>query len=286
MIQAEEMTLVALWTRTRRALEAAGVETPVLDARLLVEAGAGVSRLEIVTEPRRVISPEQAAAVDALVARRAAREPLAYIVGCKAFWKHEFAVTKDTLVPRPETELLVELALQMLGPAQPARVLDLGVGSGAILLSVLSERPLARGVAVDKSAAALSVARKNAAALGLADRVELREGCWAEGIEGAFDLIVSNPPYLAEADMAELAFELAYEPPQALSGGRDGLDAYRAIFADFPRLLTAEGAFAVEVGRGQAEAVVSLAESAGLRPAPPRRDYAGIPRVVFGRGST
>lgn len=279
-------TLVSLWTRTRRALEAARVDTPVLDARLLVEAGATVGRLDIITDPRRQVAPKQVAAVDALAARRAGREPLAYILGRQQFWKLDFGVTTDTLIPRPETELLVEIALEVIAPAQRARVLDLGVGSGAILLSVLSERSLARGVGVDKSAAALEVARANAAALNLSDRAELREGDWADGLDGRFDLVLSNPPYLSGPDMAALSPEVRYEPGLALDGGADGLGAYRAIFKAMPRLLAPGGVFAVEVGRGQASEVAGLAEAVGLAPASPRLDLAGIPRAVFGRART
>lgn len=276
-------TLVSLWTRTRRALEAAAVDTPVLDARLLVEAGAGVSRLDIVTDPRRLVALERVEAVDALAARRAAREPLAYILGRAQFWKLDFAVTPDTLIPRPETELLVELALEFIEPAQEALVLDLGVGTGAILLSVLSERPLARGVGVDKSAAALAVARANAATLNLSDRAEFREGDWAEGIDTRFDLVLSNPPYISGQEMGLLGPEVLREPRLALDGGVDGLGPYRAIFQAMPRLLAPGGAFAVEVGRGQAGEVVGLAKAAGLEPATPRPDLAGTPRAVFGR---
>lgn len=276
-------TLVSLWTDVRKRLEAAGVESPVLDARLLVEAGAQVSRLDIVTEPRRPVSPEQAAAIEALVLRRAAREPLAYILGRQAFWKLEFGVTPDTLVPRPETELLVEIALELIEPAQEAQVLDLGVGAGAILLSVLSERPFARGVGVDKSAAALEVARANASALTLSNRADLREGDWADGLDARFDLVLSNPPYITEEDMAALSPEVLHEPRLALDGGGDGLAAYRAIFLAMPRLLAPGGVFAVEVGRGQARDVAGIAKAAGFEPEEPRLDLAGIPRVVLGR---
>lgn len=277
-------TLVSLWTDVRRRLEAAGVEAPVFEARLLLEAGAGVSRLDIVTDPRRRVSAAQVGAVDALTRRREAREPVAHIVGRKHFWTLDLAVNPAVLIPRPETELLVEAALQSIAPDGAARVLDLGVGSGAILLAVLAERPNATGVGVDISDDALGVARANAEALGLAQRIVFKQGDWASAIEGGFDVVLSNPPYIATAEIEMLAPEVAqFEPRLALDGGADGLDAYRAIAAELPRLLKLGGAFALEVGLGQAEAVRALAEGAGLSTGEPRRDLAGIPRVVVGR---
>lgn len=276
-------TLVSLWTDVRRRLEAAGVDTPVIDARLLLEAGAGVSRLDIVTDPRRRVSEGQVEAVNTLTRRREAREPVAQIIGRKHFWTLDLAVSRDVLAPRPETELLVETALDALAVESAARVLDLGVGSGAILLAVLSERPNATGVGVDISDAALAVAQENADALGLAARVQLQRGDWRAPV-GAFDLVVSNPPYIATRDIDGLAPEIArYEPRVALDGGADGLDAYRAITAQVPHLIKAGGVFALEVGAGQAEAVAALAGSAGLSVEAPRRDLAGVPRVVWGR---
>lgn len=276
--------LVTLWTDVKRRLEAAGVDTPVFDARLLVEAGAGVSRLDIVTDPRRVLSDEQVAAVDKLTRRREAREPVAHIIGRRHFWTIELAVTPDVLIPRPETELLVESAIHVLAPDQVASVLDLGVGSGAILLAILKERPHAIGVGVDVSGDALAIARLNAEALGMSDRVDLRISDWASDVEGEFDLVVSNPPYIPSQDIEALQPEVArFEPRLALDGGKDGLVAYRAIIAALPRLLKPGGAFALEVGIGQAEDVRALAEAAGLSTGPAKRDLAGIPRVVNGQ---
>jgi release factor glutamine methyltransferase len=268
----------------RDRLIAAGVESPVLDARLLLEAGAGVSRMDIVTDPRRELSAEQIAGVEALVARREAREPVGHIIGRRHFWKLELAVTPDVLIPRPETEFVVEAALSALAPTGAMRVLDLGVGSGAILLSILSERPEATGLGIDASEAALVVARRNAEDLGLQTRVEFRAGDWADGIGGRFDVVVSNPPYIGSNEIASLQPEVArFEPKLALDGGADGLDAYRAIIAALPRLLKDEGSFALEIGRGQVDAVNALAKAAGLSTAPPWLDLAGIPRVVRGK---
>ncbi len=277
-------TLVSLWTDVRRRLEAAGVDTPVLDARMLLEAGAGVSRLEIVSDPRREMSAAQVEAVQTLAARREAREPISHILGRKGFWTHEFAVTPDVLTPRPETEMLVDVALEFLPPEKPALVLDLGVGSGAILLSILSERPDVVGVGVDVSDAALTVARANAAALGLSERIEWRNTPWGEGLEGAFDLIVSNPPYIPSGDIEGLAPEVSrHEPRLALDGGPDGLDAYRTLLPRVRTLLAPGGRFALEVGQGQAQAVWALSDQAGLTPLETRADIAGLDRVVIGR---
>jgi release factor glutamine methyltransferase len=279
-------TLVAAWAASRDRLRAAGVESPVFDARLLVEAGAGVTRLDIVTDPQRTLSAEQIAAIDALTLRREAREPISHIIGRKAFWTIELGVTPDVLTPRPETETLVEVALELSEFATPARVLDLGVGSGAILLAVLSARPLAEGVGVDASAEALAVAQANAVALGLANRIEFIRTDWDEGLLGEFNLIVSNPPYIQTGAIDLLEPEVArYEPRAALDGGPDGLDAYRRIMPALPHLLKLEGAFAFEVGEGQAEAVWALADQAGLTPLGVRRDLAGKSRVVWGRRS-
>ncbi len=280
-------TLVSLWTDVRKRLEAAGVDTPVFDARLLVEAGAGVSRLDIITDPRRPVSDSQTAAVAELARRREAREPLAYVLGRRQFWTLDLAVDQNVLVPRPETELLVETALAAITPDAPARVLDLGVGSGAILLSILHERPRASGIGVDVSQPALAVARANASSLGLEDRTELRIGDWWKGIDDTFDVIVSNPPYIASNDLSRLAPEVArFEPRVALDGGRDGLDAYREIINGLYAHLRPAGVFALEVGHDQAEAVRALAGGEKLVTEAPLRDLSGVARVVVGRRKT
>ena len=277
-------TLVSLWGDVKRRLEEAGVDTPVLDARLLLEAGAGVARLDIVSDPRREMSAEQVDGVEALVARRIAREPVSHILGKKAFWTLELNVTPSVLTPRPETEFLVELALELLPKDKPARVLDLGVGSGAILLTLLAERPHAYGIGLDVSSDALVVAEGNAQMLDLEARSEFHHGDWSTKLEEPFDLVLSNPPYIPTAEIDTLAPEVArYEPRLALDGGPDGLDAYRAITPRLKQLVRPGGAFAFEVGRGQADAVADLIRAAGLHPEEPRRDLGAIPRVVWGR---
>ena len=278
-------TLVSLWTDVRKRLEAAGIDSPVLDARLLLEAGAGVSRLEIVTDPRRAVSDEQVAAVDVLTKRREAREPISHIVGRKHFWTLDLAVNAHVLTPRPETEFVVEAGLRDTLPADvPHRILDLGSGSGAIVLALLKDRPNATAVAIDISDEAIAVLHANAEHVGVADRLEIKRGDWAGDIDERFDLVVSNPPYIPSAQIAGLAPEVSkFEPRLALDGGADGLAAYRIIAAELPRLLKPGGAFALEVGIGQSEAVKSLAEEAGLVVGEPWRDLSGIPRVVVGR---
>jgi release factor glutamine methyltransferase len=280
-------TLVSLWTDVRRRLEAAGIDTPVLDARLLLEAGAGVSRLEIVTDPRRPVSEAQINAVDALTQRREAREPVSHIFGRKHFWTLDLAVNRNVLTPRPETEFVVESGLQELLPAEaPHRILDLGAGSGAIVLALLKDRPNATAIAVDISDAALDVVRENAEQLGVAARLEIRRGDWASDLNERVDLVVSNPPYIPTADIDSLAPEVSrFEPRLALDGGPDGLAAYRIITASLPRVLKPGGAFALEVGLGQAESVRAMAKAVGLSTTEPRRDLSGIPRVVVGHAA-
>lgn len=278
------LTLVSAWTKARRTLEAAGVSLPVFDARLLLEAAAEVSRLDILTDPHRAIDEAAAARLDALVARRANREPVAYILGKKAFYSLDFAVGPAVLTPRPDTEMVVEAALAALPEEQEARVLDLGVGSGAILLSVLASRPKATGLGIDASPDALVFAESNAAALGLSDRAVFAHGDWGVGVEGLFDLIVSNPPYIASGDIPGLEPEVSvHEPRLALDGGADGYDAYRKLWPDVARLLKPGGRFAVEIGEGQGPRVSALAAAEGLVVEAVKPDLAGIGRVVLGQ---
>jgi release factor glutamine methyltransferase len=255
------------------ALRAAGVEDPRLDTELLLAEATGWSRAALVADPGVEVPPAAARRFGEMVRRRLRREPVAYILGRKGFRGIELAVDSRVLIPRPETELLVELALEV----QPDRVLDVGTGSGAIALAVADELPGCEVTATDTSPGALEVARANAERLGLSDRVRFLEGTLPEG-EG-FDLILANLPYVAERDWPALQPEVTqWEPREALLAGPDGLDAYRALLQ-----MQRSGGLAVEVGEGQAPQVVSLMRDAGFGEIETRRDLAGIERVVFGR---
>ncbi len=214
----------------------------------------------------------------ALVARRAAGEPVAYITGRKSFWTLELEVTPAVLVPRPETETLIETALALL-ERPPARILDLGTGSGALLLAALSAWPHALGLGVDRSLPALAVARRNAERLGLAARARFIAGDWGRALAGPFDLVLANPPYVATGGPVEAAVA-AFEPAIALFAGPDGLDAYRALLPDVARLLAPGGLAVLELGAGQAPAVAALAAAAGLRGGT-RADLAGHARALW-----
>ncbi len=277
-------TLVSAWTRARERLAAAGVEGPVIDARLLVEAAAGASRAEIIADPYRALTADQARVLDDYLTRRERREPISHILGVKGFWKIMLRVTPDVLTPRPDTETLLDAVLPDIPAERRISVLDLGVGSGAILLAILAERPHALGLGVDVSEEALAVARENAANLGLAGRVALLRGDWTSGLAAdTFDLVVSNPPYVATGDLAALAPEVRdHEPRLALDGGADGLAAYRALAPQILRVLRPGGAFAVEIGAGQRGAVEDLFRQAGADSLRATRDLAGRDRVVAG----
>ncbi|PPB81623.1 [protein release factor]-glutamine N5-methyltransferase [Albidovulum inexpectatum] len=260
-----------------RALRAAGIDTPERDARRLLAHAAGVAPDRVTLLLSEDLVDDQADAFRGLVARRAAREPVSQILGRREFFGLSFCVTRDTLDPRPETELLVEAAL-----ARPfQRVLDLGTGTGCILLSCLFHRPAAQGVGVDVSPAALQVARKNAAALGLSDRAEFVQSDWLTNVQGRFDLVVSNPPYISLDEMARLSPEVReWEPHLALTPGGDGLEAYRAIAAGIGRVLAPGGRVLLEIGPTQAADVCRILADADLHGIEVLRDLDGRDRVV------
>ena len=279
------LTLVKAWKSAQARLAAAGIDQPSIDARLMLEAAAGVSRMDILTDPYRVLTAEQEAAFDALLARRERREPVSQILGRKGFWKIMVGVTRDVLTPRADTETVVEIALSAFpDAAQPISVLDLGVGSGAILLAILAERPAAKGLGVDISDEALAVARENAANLDLNTRCALLRGDWTAGLADAnFDLVVANPPYIPSADIETLDPEVRdHEPRLALDGGPDGLDAYRLLAPEILRVLKPGGVFAVEIGWDQARAVETLFREAGALNVQTVKDLGDRDRVVTG----
>ncbi|OYX11338.1 MAG: protein-(glutamine-N5) methyltransferase, release factor-specific [Rhizobiales bacterium 32-66-8] len=264
-------------------LAAAGIDSPDLDARLLLAHVLGVSGAELVMHSDASVAPEGAAQAENVLARRLAGEPVARILGTREFWSLPFALSAGTLVPRPDTEAVVEEALARVSDrAAPLRLLDLGIGSGAILAALLSELPAAFGVGVDRSGDAARTARDNLARLGLGCRSALLVGDWGTALRGGFDLIVSNPPYIPTADIAGLTTDVRdHDPLPALDGGADGLDAYRALIAAVPALLRAGGSAVFELGIGQEAAVTALARDAGLpvlRPA--RRDLGDVPRAL------
>lgn len=278
------MTLVQAWTSARDRLKAARLDSPAIDARLLLEAASGATRMDILTDPYRVLTDEQTGQLEAYLSRRERREPVGRILGRQGFWKIMVKVTPDVLSPRSDTETVVDLALKAFEERQAFSVLDLGVGSGAILLAILAERPAARGLGVDVSEEALAVARENASNLGLAGRAAFLRGDWAAGLEPAsFDLVVSNPPYIPSADIDGLDPEVRdHEPRLALDGGPDGLDAYRTLAPQILTMLKPQGLFAVEIGYDQGEAVQTLFREAGAVDVRVVQDLGGRDRVVTG----
>ncbi len=262
--------------------EAAGIESARLDARLLAAHALGWEVAKIIAEKDFLPDAEQRRALDAVAARREAREPVAVIIGTREFWSLDFAVSADVLIPRPDSETLVEAALTSISERDSSlRILDLGTGSGCLLLALLSEWPLARGLGVDISEAALSVAAANARNLGLDGRAEFEVSDWGDGVSGRFDIIVANPPYIADGEFATLEPEVArFEPRLALTGGDDGLDCIRLLAPRLGPLLAARGRAFVEIGASQSDAVTALLEARGLRVCKVHKDLAGHPRAV------
>ena len=262
-------------------LAAAGIESPRAEARLLLEHASGLTRERQLADPRAALPPDVQGALVRLVEQRAGRVPLAYVLGRKEFHGIELGIRPGVLVPRPETETLIETACRLFPDrAAPLRVLDLGTGSGCLLLTVLSLFPNATGVGTDLSPEALAVAAANAARLGLTGRARLLPTSWGQGLDPSFDLILSNPPYIATADLASLEPEVAlHEPRLALDGGRDGLDAYRALTPDLIRLLAPQGTALLEISRGQETALTAWFGTHGLH-ARLWPDLAGIGRCL------
>ncbi len=266
-------------THATTTLARAGVEAPRYEARLLL---AHLLRLSTRTLPPADAAVDARSLADAL-ARRAAREPLAYITGTRGFWSFEVAVSPATLIPRPDSETLIDAALAAFPDRMAvSRVLDLGTGTGCLLLAALIEFQAAFGVGVDRVAAAATLAAANAGRLGLGHRAMFVAGDWSDAIAGRFDLLLCNPPYIESAIIPDLMPEVAcHEPRTALDGGADGLAAYRRLMAVLPDLLTPDGCAILELGHGQAEAVAALAAAAGFTQTYTRADLGGMERALL-----
>jgi release factor glutamine methyltransferase len=269
--------------------KAAGIDSDALDARLLTGAALNLDLTGVIAQATRQLTTDEADRLDGFARRRLAGEPVARILGSKEFWGLPFKLSAETLVPRPDTETIVEATLEILRAGDRSqtrlRIADLGTGSGAILLALLTELPDATGIGTDLSTAALGTAKANAQYLGLASRADFIVSDYADALSGTFDLIVSNPPYIRSADIAGLAPEVRdHDPHLALDGGRDGLEAYRRIAPQAARLLSPGGLLVLEIGQGQDDDVARLVAAAGLTVmGPAKRDLAGIGRAVLGR---
>jgi release factor glutamine methyltransferase len=289
MKRPDNWTIIALLQRTTRYFEEQDLESPRLDAELLLAFALGIERIDLYLRHDQPLNPDELDRFRALVKRRKDREPVAYITGTKAFWDLDLAVSPEVLIPRPETECVVEAALAFLNTCAgrpERRILDLGTGSGAIALALARSCPEDIVVAVDRSSRALAVAHRNCRRHDLHSRVGLVAGDWADmfsATKARFDLIVSNPPYIPSREIDALQPEIArYEPRMALDGGPDGLDCLRRIIRQAPDLLRQGGALILEIGHAQYPAVQGLAESCHrYRDIACRMDYAGLQRVAY-----
>lgn len=275
-------TIASALDHATQRLGARGVETARLDARLLVAHALGLGPDELLARPEGGVEAGEAAAVERLIGRRAAGEPVARLVGRREFWSLPFALGPDVLDPRPDSETVVEAALAGIADRQaPLRILDLGTGTGCLLLALLSELPAASGLGIDWSPGACGVATDNAVALGLAGRAAFQTGDWGTGIDGGFNLIVTNPPYIESNTIDALAPEVAlHDPRLALDGGPDGLDAYRALVPGLPGLLARGGRVVLEIGAGQCDAVAAILLARGLIVLNRRNDLSGTIRCI------
>lgn len=278
-------TLHETWREATSALEACGIESPQLDARLLISHALHLHRNDWLTPHERHINAAEITAVTKLVERRKLREPVSRIIGEREFWSLPFGLNEATLDPRPDSETLVEAVLQELRqPDQPLSILDLGTGTGCLLLSLLHELPQAKGVGIDASPRAVEQAITNAERLNLSTRSTFLLGNWTQGITGIFDCIISNPPYIPTNDIAGLMPDVRlYDPLLALDGGNDGLAPYRTITEDAPRILRQGGLLAFEVGFGQAPDIFMLMAQHHFTNLKIRNDLNDVERCVMGR---
>ena len=278
---AQPSPMSALLRQAASTLRSVGIDSPAMEARALACGVLGLSREDLLADPHRPIGPASARRFNDAVCRRAAHEPFARIVGKREFWSKDFVLGPDTLIPRPETETVVESVLRHVSARLPElSVLDLGTGSGCLLSALLGELPMAWGLGTDCAENAVMTARQNAERLGLGARARFVVADWGSSLSGTFDVVVCNPPYVAERDRDSLAPEVRdHDPPRALFAGRDGLAAYRTVLPDIARLLDPDGLAAVELGDGQIDEVGELATCAGLSPIDTGYDLAGIARV-------
>lgn len=268
--------------RAGQHLRAAAIESPRLEARLLLAHVMGCRQEDLLRDPRAPVPPTAAARFSDLLRRRLDHAPMAHLLGEQEFWSLPFAVSPATLIPRPDSEALIEAALEAFPDrAAVRRVLDLGTGTGCLLLAALTEFPGATGLGLDRVPEAAALARANALRLGLGDRARFAVADWAAPVAGRFDLVLSNPPYIESGVIPGLMPEVAtHEPASALDGGADGLAAYRAIAAALPRLLAPGGRAVLELGQGQQATVEAIAAGQGLRAVSCRADLGGIPRAL------
>jgi release factor glutamine methyltransferase len=279
---AAERGVGALLCSATRALRQSRIENARSEARLLLAHALGTTQEDLLLDPRRVVPQEAAARFRAMTVRRADRSPMARIIGRQGFWTLDLLVSPATLIPRPDSEALVEAALACFPDQRRAlRILDLGTGTGCLLLAVLAERPGATGVGVDRSYEAVAVARRNAMRAGLADRADFLVGDWSSALSARFDLVLCNPPYVETAMIPRLMPEVArFDPPLALDGGIDGLAAYRRVVEALPHLLGDAGRAILEIGAGQRPAVERIALAADLTTIERRRDLGGVERAL------
>lgn len=281
-------TIASALAAARQRLRAAEIESAALDARMLLGKATGLDTSALIAGSGNTLSAKTIAAFDALCDRRVRHEPVACILGTKEFRGLSFSLNEATLVPRPETEILVDAGLDVAGktPGRPLRICDLGTGSGAILIALISELDHATGVGVDISGSALAIALANARRHGVADRIRFIHGDFSISLGETFDMVVANPPYIRQGDLAGLDREVRdYDPALALDGGSDGLAAFRVIAARLPALLKPGGTALVEIGAGQADSVTALFAGQGLEIRAIRPDLAGIERVVVAEKS-
>jgi release factor glutamine methyltransferase len=278
-------TLGSAFEQAFQMLKEAGVGEARLDARLLVAHATENETATIFGFPERPIENQQVLLLEASLRRRIAREPMAYILKTREFWSLPFIVSSDTLVPRPDSETLIEAVLEHIPETRRnLSILDLGTGSGCLLLSLLSKFSNAIGIGVDASEAALDIAKQNAAALGLEERATFVVSDWTEKVEEQFDIVIANPPYIPSSDIPNLEADVAqYEPLSALDGGANGLDSYRKILRQLPKVLTDDASIFLESGAGQASAVSEMVREIGFQHIETKKDLAGIERCVIGK---